>query len=71
MRKFPKIGTRVKYKGGLLIPPLVGTVTEHYPGDGEMPDSVAIKPDVLPENWPYPGYDCFAPDLSEIEPVTI
>jgi len=77
MKTLPEIGSRVKYNGPLAAN-LIGTVVKQFPGGDrcydpeEMdyyisPHSVSIKVDCIPENWPYPGTDQFAPDISEIE----
>jgi len=67
MREFPKIGSKIKFHGNLIIPKLTGVVTKHFPGHNECPDMVAAKPDILPKNWPYPGSDNFVCHLDEIE----
>ena len=75
MLRMPKIGERVVYVGSWeKMRGVVGVVTKQYPGyihrdaDGtvRVHDSVAVKPDVLPEGWPYPEHDTFAPQVSEL-----
>lgn len=79
MRRMPKLGERVRYSGKWqTMKGVVGVVVKLYPGyvhlDDEEGDitvepAVAVKVlDKLPENWPYPGTDCFAPSITDVEP---
>jgi len=71
MDKMPEIGTRV-----LFTPPekscqhmtCTGVVVAQYPGCHihNIPDSVCVKVDELPEWWDYPD-DRFPPDISTLQ----
>lgn len=74
------IKTRVKFAGNLLFGEVTGTVVEQYYGgercfDEEAreyyisPHSVAVKVDHIPDGWPYPDTDIFAPDVDKLEVI--
>ena len=70
MKKMPKIGTRVKYSRRTFCGEMrecSGIVVSHYPGydEGES-DHVGVKVWPLPEWWPYPDTDLFAPDIADL-----
>ena len=78
MKRMPKLGERVRFTGNWqTMQGVTGTVVRLFPGyvhrdaDGAhvIDDAVSVRPDTLPENWPYPGNDCFAPSISEISPI--
>lgn len=80
MKTMPKIGTRVAYRSSVAgrVRECSGVVVAHYPGYGEKcrdeetgetwisPDHAGVKVDVIPEWWPYPDTDRFAPDIAEL-----
>ena len=63
------IGQRVRYKGSCAIGPCVGVVLKLYPPDEECPGAVRMKPDTLPEKWPYTDSVVFAPWVDDLESV--
>lgn len=83
MKAMPKIGTKVFYRSivGKNVRECSGVVVAQYPGYGEKnfdeetgetwisPDHAGIKIDSIPEWWPYPGTDRFAPDITELRKV--
>ena len=79
MKTLPPIGTRVRYRGGRVVGPCVGTIQKHFPDFDpdtlrERPFNpqqwhVSIEVEKLPKRWPYPGTRNFAPAVAEIEPL--
>ena len=64
MKDYPSISSRVRFKGNRVIAPCVGTVEAHYENG-----SVSMRPDIIPTQWPYTGYQVFAPHIKELTPV--
>jgi hypothetical protein len=68
-----RVGQRVQFRGNSIIPPVIGTVERIWPkfedDDKDYPGAVTMRPDVLPENWPYSGTPFFAPWVNDIEPI--
>jgi hypothetical protein len=52
-----RIGQHVRFVGNSIIPPITGVVEDiYYPypeDDADYPGSVSMRPDRLPEIWPY------------------
>lgn len=66
------IGMRVHFRGNRIIPPLDGTVLKLWYAYDEIEhdhDAVTLKPDTLPENWPYGSLDTFCPWTSALEKI--
>lgn len=66
-----KIGTMVRYIGPWkTMNGRTGTVIEHWPEDTDagdiIPACAQVKPDHLPENWPF-EFDTFYPIISDLE----
>jgi hypothetical protein len=80
MKKCPEIGTRVWVPPSLISGAYRGTVTAIYPTyeydeiaqretDKILPEwewHVAVKVDVIPDRWPYPGTDLIAPEVKSL-----
>lgn len=69
---FPfKIGQRVRFKGNKVIGPCEGIVIKIWPPDDfdepDYPGQITMRPDVLPQPWPYINYDIFAPWIDQVE----
>lgn len=83
MTKAPKVGTRVRFKGGLSVGPCTGTVTRIYPAyrwdeDLEketwdpLPEnkwSVEMQVDEIPEKWPYAYGPCGGKFAPEVSEI--
>jgi hypothetical protein len=66
-----KIGNKVRYIGSwATMSGRTGTVIQHWPEDrdaGEIiPECASVRPDQLPENWPY-EFDTFYPPVHDLE----
>lgn len=67
MREFPEVGSKVIYTGRPAWGEISGTVVKHYHKDGRgTHNAISMRPDAIPENWPYPGSNTFAPWLEDI-----
>ena len=79
MRRAPRIGDRVRFTGSLAVGPCEGTVERIYPQhawdedrqrEGQLlPESewhVRVRPDTLPELWPYVNTEVFAADVRRL-----
>lgn len=84
MNTLPPIGARVKYRHEskyIGLRECTGEVVKHYPGyeyrDNEtgeinvVPDHVSIRVDAIPDWWPYPDTDRFAPSIDEVELIKL
>jgi hypothetical protein len=83
MNRCPKIGDRVRYKGGLTTGPCEGVVRAIYESEewdkeadrpmGKLaPESewaVGVEVDPLPAKWCYPKTNRFAPSVKDVEIV--
>lgn len=81
MKPLFSIGSRVRYEPSNCTTrgPLVGTITAIYPAYSRRDDETgelihyeahaAVRPDALPDWWPYAGNDQFAPAISELRPI--
>lgn len=72
------IGTRVSHPGNSVWGPTTGTVTAQYWAGEQaidndtgkpytVPHAVAVQVDKIPDGWPYPGTDLFAPDVDDLK----
>lgn len=80
MRRCPKLGDRVRYLGGSVVGPCVGTVVAIYPAfegdafDGRptgktLPEAewhVGVRVDAVPERWCYGDSERFAPAVASL-----
>lgn len=66
-----KIGQRVRYVGTGVTGECEGEVLRLYrpEPEEEFPGAIEMKPDRLPDKWPYPGYSTFAPWVDNLEEV--
>jgi hypothetical protein len=80
MTKCPKVGSRVRFKGNLVVGPCTGTVLRIYEHDewpesfptGLAPESdwsVRLKCDKRPTPWCYGDDLVFAPSVSDLSPL--
>jgi len=72
MKRMPHIGDRVIYRsrrhGDRTV---TGTVAAQYPEfPGGPPDAAGVRVDTIPDWWPYPDTDGFAPDIAELSHIT-
>jgi hypothetical protein len=73
MTQMPEIGTRVRYRAKFLgeVREVTGTVVKQWPKAPGLrrTDSASVKVDAIPDWWPYPHTDRFAPDISDLTPI--
>lgn len=75
MQTKPNIGDHVLYPGNEIIGECSGRIEKIYdgePGTPFNPDEIQVRmrPDVIPNLWPYDNLDVFGPRVAEIEPIS-